>query len=82
MESNNPKCSSIREEGMRVQDHVAMNAWVLNNPLIRFHRNEQKAIARAKRRAFLEWDKFQSELQYTPKVPKSTLVKLASSHIL
>jgi hypothetical protein len=73
---------SIREEGMRVQDHVAMNAWVLSNPLVHFHHNEQKAIARAKRRTFLEWDRLQSDLQYTPKVPKSTLVKLASSHIL
>ncbi len=73
---------SIREEGMRVQDHVAMNAWVLNNPLVRFHCNEEKAIVRAKRCTFLEWDRLQSDLQYTPKVPKSTLVKLASSHIL
>jgi len=65
-----------------VQDHVAMNAWVLNNPLVHFHHNEQKAIAQAKRCAFLEWDKLQSDLKYTPKVLKPTLVKLASSHIL
>jgi len=59
-----------------------MNVWVLNNRLVRFHCNEQKAIARARRCAFLEWDRLQSDLQYTPKVPKPTLVKLTSSHIL
>jgi len=40
-----------------VQNHMAMNAPVLSNPFARFCHNEQKAIARAKRHAFLEWDK-------------------------
>jgi hypothetical protein len=30
----------------------------------------------------LEWDKLYGDLQYTPKVPKLALVKLAFSHIL
>jgi hypothetical protein len=58
-----------------------MNAWVLSNPLAQFHRNEQKAIARAKKHTFLEWDRFQVDLQYTPKLVKPTLVRLTSSHI-
>jgi hypothetical protein len=40
-----------------VQDHVAMNAWVLSNPLAQFCHNEQKVIARVKRHAFLKWDR-------------------------
>jgi hypothetical protein len=59
-----------------------MNVWVLKNPLARFCRNEQKAIARARRRALLELDRLQSDLQYTPKVLKLALVKLTSNHIL
>jgi len=54
-----------------------MNARVLNNPLAQFCHNEQKVIARAKRHAFLEWDRLQVDLQYTPKVPKPALVRLA-----
>jgi hypothetical protein len=65
-----------------VQNHMAMSARVLNNPLARFCHNEQKAIVRAKRQAFMEWDKLQVHLQYTPKLPKPTFVRLTSSHIL
>jgi hypothetical protein len=58
-----------------------MNAWVLSNPLARFHRNEQKAIAKARSHALLKWDRLQVDLQYTLEVPKPTLVTLASSYI-
>jgi hypothetical protein len=64
-----------------VQDHAAMNAWVLSNLLAQFCHNEQKVIARAKRHAFLEWDRLQVDLQYTPKMTKLALVKLTSNHI-
>jgi hypothetical protein len=77
MESSKPKCPSTWEQGPKVQDHMTMNARVLNNPLAQFHRNEQKVIARVKRHAFLEWDRLWVDLQYTPKVPKPTLVRLA-----
>jgi len=59
-----------------------MNVRVLNNPLTRFYRNEQKTIARARKHATLEWDKLQGDLQHTFEVPKLTFVKLTSSHIL
>jgi hypothetical protein len=59
-----------------------MNARVLSNILACFRYNEQKAIARDRRHAFLEWDRLQVDLQFTPNMPKPTLVKLASSHIL
>jgi hypothetical protein len=65
-----------------VQNHMAMNARVLNNPLAWFCHNKKKAIARAKRQAFMEWDKLQVHLQYTPKLPKPTFVRLTSSNIL
>jgi hypothetical protein len=58
-----------------------MNAWVLSNPLARFHRDEQKAIAKAKRHAFLEWDRLQVDWQYTFELPKPALVKLIFNHI-
>jgi hypothetical protein len=59
MESSEPRHQSIWEEAARHQDHVVMNAHVLNNPLIQFHHNEQKAIIRVRRHANLQWDKLQ-----------------------
>jgi hypothetical protein len=82
MELNMPRCPFTWEEGPRHQKHTTMNVWVLSNPLAQFHCNEYKAITRSKRHITLEWDRLQVDLQYTPKVPKSTLVKLTSSHIL
>jgi hypothetical protein len=82
MEPSKPRCPFIQEQGPRVQDHAAMSAQISSNLLAWFHRNEQKAIAKAKRHAFLEWDMFQVDWQYTPKLPKPTLVKLVSSHTL
>jgi len=61
---------------------MAMNVKVLNNLLAWFHRNEQKAIARARKHALLESDRLHVYLQYTHEVPKPTLVKLASNHII
>ncbi len=82
MESGKLGCPSIRKEGPRRQDHMTINAWVLSNPLAWFRHNDQKAIAKAKRHANLKWNRIQVYLQYTPKVPKPTLVKLTFSHIL
>jgi hypothetical protein len=31
---------SIQKQGLKVQDHMAMNAQVLSNPLAQFRRNE------------------------------------------
>jgi hypothetical protein len=59
-----------------------MNACVLNNLLAQFRGNEQKAIVKAKKHTTLEWDTLQVDLQYILKVPRPTLVKLTSSHIL
>ncbi len=56
MELNKPGHSSTWEEGLRVQDHMAMNAQVLSNPLAWFRHNEQKAIVRDGKHAFLKWD--------------------------
>ncbi len=82
MDLGKPKHPFILEQGPRVQDHAAMNALVLINLLAWFCHNEQKAIARAKRHAFLKWDKLQVDLQYTLELPKPALVMLTSSHIL
>ncbi len=81
-QSAKPKCPFIREQGSKVQDHVAMNVWVLSNPLAQFCYNEQRAIVKARRHVTLEWDRFHSDLKYTPKVPKLELVKHVSNHIL
>jgi hypothetical protein len=43
--------------GLKHQDHMAMNAKMLNNPLTWFYCNEQKAIARARRHVNLKWDR-------------------------
>jgi hypothetical protein len=82
MELDQPRHSYTWEQDPSVQDHAAMNMWVLNNPLAQFCHNEPKAIVRAKRHAFLEWDRLQVYLQYTLEVPKPTLVRLTSNHIL
>jgi hypothetical protein len=59
-----------------------MNARVLSNLLAWFHRNEQKAIDKAKRHTFLECNKLQVYLQYTLQLPKPTFMRLVSNHIL
>jgi hypothetical protein len=59
-----------------------MNVWVLSNPLAQFHRNEQKAIVKARNHAFLKWDRLEVDLQYTFEVTKLGFVKLASNYIL
>jgi hypothetical protein len=82
MELGKPECPSTWEEGLKHQDHTTMNVHILNNLLAQFCHNENKEIARARRHVTLEWDKLQVDLQYTPKVPKPSLVKLTFSHIL
>jgi hypothetical protein len=57
MAPSKPKHPSTREESPRHQNNVAMNAWVLNNPLAQFYRNEKKTIAKARRHVNLDWDK-------------------------
>jgi hypothetical protein len=74
MELGKPKCPSTQEKNPRHQDHVAMNAQVLINPLAWLRHNEQKAIVRAKKHMNLKWDKLQVNLQYTPKVHKLALI--------
>ncbi len=46
---------SIWEEGPLHQGHAIMNVQVLNNTLTQFHHNKQKATAKAKGHANLEW---------------------------
>ncbi len=82
MESSKYGRPYIWGQGSRVQDHVTMNAWVLNNLMAWFHCNEQKVIIRPMKHTTLEWNKFQGDLQYTLEVLKPTLVKLTSSLIL
>jgi hypothetical protein len=82
MEPGKLERPSIRKDDLRHQDHMTMNVWVLNNPLVRFHHNEHKAIAWVKKHTNLEWDRPQVVLQKTFEVPKLALIKLISSHIL
>jgi hypothetical protein len=58
-----------------------MNAWVLSNLRAKFHRNEQKAIARARKNTKPKWYKLHVVWCDTLKILKPTLVKLAFSHI-
>jgi hypothetical protein len=78
MEPGKSKRPFTWERGPRVQDHAAMNARILNNLFARFHYNEEKTIAWAKRHALLEWDRLQVDLQYTPEVPNSRTCEVAS----
>ncbi len=56
------KCPSIREQGLKVQDHATMNAQVLKNFLAMFYCNEQKVITGARRHVTLEWDRLKGDL--------------------
>jgi len=78
IESSKPRRPFIREQGSKAQDHVVMNARVLNNPLAH---SKQKAITRVKKHTLLEWDRLQVDLQYTLEVPKPKLVRLTFNHI-
>jgi len=42
----------------------------------------KRLLLRLGKHAFLEWDRFQVDLQYTPKMPKPALARLTSNHIL
>jgi len=44
IESSKPAHPSIWEESMRHQNHVAMNVWVLSNPLAQFYHNEKRQL--------------------------------------
>ncbi len=81
MEPGKLERPSTWEEGLKHQNHTTMNVHILNNLLAQFCRNEKKEIARAKKHVTLEWDKLQVDLQYTPEVPRPSLVKLDFSHI-
>jgi hypothetical protein len=44
MELGKPEHPSTWEEGPRHQNHVAMNARVLSNPLAQFYHNEKRQL--------------------------------------
>ncbi len=72
---------STQHEGPRCQDHASMNTKVLVDPLVWLRLNDQKANVRTKRKVIEEWKQLQVDVERTPLVPKSILVKLASSHL-
>ncbi len=82
MELGKLECLFIREDGLRHQNHMAMNVQVLSNLLTWFYHNVQKEIIKVKRHANLKWDRLQVYFQYTFEVFKPTFVKLAFNHIL
>jgi hypothetical protein len=47
---------SIHVEGLRQQNHHAMNARILSKQHARQKLNEKKALDRMKKKAKLEWD--------------------------
>jgi len=57
MEPSKFRCPFIREEGLRHQDHLVVNAQVLSNLLAQFCCNEHTTIARAKKHTNMEWDR-------------------------
>jgi hypothetical protein len=70
-----------QHEGPRCQDHASMNTKVLVDPLVSLRLNDQKANARTKRKVIEKWTQLQANAERTPPVPRSMLVKLASSHL-
>ncbi len=54
MEPGKPEHPSIQKQGPKVQDHMVMNARILNNPLAQFCHNEQKAITKVRKHTTLD----------------------------
>jgi hypothetical protein len=64
MELGKSRCPSIRVGGPRQQNHHAMNARILNNPHVRQKWNEKKAFNKVKKKAKLEGDELQAQMQH------------------
>ncbi len=64
--------------GPRQQNHHTMNVQILSNPQARQKWNEKKALDRVKRKAELEWDELQAQVQQMKHVTRPLLVHLAS----
>jgi hypothetical protein len=73
---------STRVGGPRQQNHHAMNVRILSNPHTRQKRNEKKALDRMKKKAELEWDELQAQVQQMEQVKQPLLVHLASEILL
>jgi len=73
---------STRVGGPRQQNHHAMNTQILNNPHARQKWNEKKAFDTMKKKAKLEWDEFQAQVQQMEQVNRPLLVHLASEIML
>jgi len=73
---------STRVGGPKQQNHHAMNARILSNPHTRQKRNEKKALDRMKKKAKLEWDEFQAQVQQMEQVKRPLLVCLAFEILL
>jgi hypothetical protein len=59
-----------------------MNAQILNNPQAWQTWNEKKAIDRTKKKAKVEWDQLQLEVQGLEKVRQPLLVKFTFNKLL
>jgi hypothetical protein len=71
-------CPFTRVGGPRQQNHHVMNARILSNPHVRQKRNEKKVLDRVKKKAKLEWDELQAQVQQMEQVKRLLLVPLAS----
>jgi hypothetical protein len=54
-------CTSTRERGPKQEDHVAMNAHILDNPYVWQKDNEASAFEWARKKVLEEFDTLQSE---------------------
>ncbi len=82
MEVGKSRHPSICVGGPRQQNYHAMNTWVLSNPHVKQKQNEKKAIDKVKKKAKLEWDELQDQVQEMEQVKWPLLVCLTFEILL
>jgi hypothetical protein len=68
MQARKSRRPSIHPWGPRQQDHGSMNARILSNPHAKQKQNEKKAFDQMKKKAQLERDELQAQVQQMPQV--------------
>ncbi len=59
-----------------------MNAQILSNPHVKQKQNEKKALDKMKKKAKLEWDELQAQVQEMEQAKRPLLVRLTSEILL
>ncbi len=82
MQTGRLGCPFSYPRGPKQQDHGSLNARILSNPHVRQKWNEKRVFKWMKKKAKLEWDEFQVQVQQMEQVRWPLLVCLTSKILL